>query len=48
MRTKRQIERITEDVQDVVKKLEEGNKPYHQFTMSYEDCLKTIEENRPK
>ena len=42
--TKRQMERITEDVQDVIKKLKEGNKPYYQSTMSYEDCLGTIKE----
>ena len=36
--------RITEEVNDIVKQLNEGGKPYHQFTITYEDALAYREE----
>lgn len=29
-------------VKEVIETLEEGGKPYHQFTQTYEDCIETI------
>ncbi len=35
---------ISEKVKNIVSKLENGQKPYYQFTQSYEDMLKSIAE----
>jgi chloramphenicol O-acetyltransferase len=31
-------------VKEIIETLEEGGKPYYQFTQSYEDCIETIKE----
>jgi len=35
---------ITEKVKDIVKKIENGEKPYYQFTHSYDDMIDIIKE----
>ena len=32
-------------VKNTIEKLESGGKPYHQFTMSYDDMIQTIKQN---
>lgn len=38
-------EEISHKVNSIVKDLEKGNKPYFQFTMSFEDMVTTIQSN---
>ena len=38
-------DRITRDVKEIISKLEKKQKPYYQFTMSFEMAIKTIQEN---
>ncbi len=35
-------EKITNKVNGICDKIEKGDNPYHQFTMSFEDALETI------
>ena len=35
---------ITSSVLHIIELLERGEKPYYQFTLSFDDCLKTIRE----
>lgn len=35
---------IAMEIGDIVKKLDNGEKPYHQFTKTYEECLKIKKE----
>ena len=37
-------EKITQDVRDIVSKLEKGEKPYRQFTMDYKYMMQLIKE----
>ncbi|MFV8347254.1 hypothetical protein [Flavobacterium sp. ZB4P13] len=39
---------ITEKVNGIVLKIENGEKPYHQFTYSYDEMLELIRENHGK
>ncbi len=36
---RRARERVRIDVYDIMRSIELGNKPYHQFTMTYEEAL---------
>lgn len=38
----RAYENARKHVDEVIEKLENGEKPYHQFTMTYEEAQKTI------
>ena len=41
----REIEQdIRESTDEVIAKLDAGKKPYHQFTCSFDDCLRLIRE----
>lgn len=42
--TKDAHERIYQQVQQVVRDLDAGGKPYHQFTRSFDECVATIRE----
>ncbi|MEK6829743.1 MAG: hypothetical protein AABY15_06505 [Nanoarchaeota archaeon] len=44
VRTAEAKAKIEEEVARVIEGLESGDKPYHQFTMSYDEMLETIEE----
>jgi len=35
---------IEEKVKGIIKKLEDGGKPYYQFTMNYDEMIETIKE----
>ena len=37
-----------EHAEDIIKQLEEGKRPYSQFTMSFDEMLKTIKDLRGK
>ena len=36
---------ITTEVERVMKAIEKGQKPYHQFTKTFQDCIDTIKAN---
>lgn len=45
-RLEKEKEKIKADVMEIIEKLEQGGKPYYQFTMTYEHCLKCREINK--
>jgi methanogenic corrinoid protein MtbC1 len=38
-------ERITDQVNETVKSIEEGKKPYHQFTMTFKEAVREVPKN---
>lgn len=47
-KVKRAKERITEEVNNIVEKLNKGEKPYYQFTKTYDEVLETVGFNHGK
>lgn len=43
-RIQEETTQIKEDINEIISKLNQGKKPYFQFTNSWEDCLETIQD----